>query len=83
MTIATDEEWRVTDKPEWFLALPTSLDTDSVRDYVIIKGTFEQVPDSDPNSVTGPASSDPSASSSSSAPSPNTTYTFKQTAEYY
>ena len=44
ITIDGGDAWTAENKPEWFIAFPSSEDDPAgTRDYIIIKGTYEWV----------------------------------------
>ena len=54
VTIETNSAWDNADKPQWFLAFPTSEDDPaSTRDYLIIKGSYEYGVRTDPDALPG------------------------------
>ena len=47
ITLDAGTAWTAADKPEWFVAFPSSADDPTgTRDYIIIKGKYEWVLDS-------------------------------------
>jgi len=86
MTLQSEKDaWVATDKPEWFIAFPSTADNvDGTRDYIIIKGSYEWVEEggaaaSTGSSVDGGAANDPS----SAAPAAVKKYLENQTIEFY
>ena len=56
VTIETNAAWDNSDKPQWFVAFPSSEDDPaSTRDYVIIKGSYEYGLRTDPDALPGAA----------------------------
>ena len=52
VTIKTNGFWDRADKPQWFVAIPSSEDDPaSTRDYIIIKGTYQYGKRTDPDAL--------------------------------
>jgi len=52
VTLETNDAWDLADKPQWFIAFPSSEDDPaSTRDYVIIKGSYAFAVRDDPEAI--------------------------------